>query len=530
MPPGVRLMDGRRMGCKRGGADGSVPEQGGTMERLPKRIPTGRGILCLILCVFFTALTTFQFSYYAAYTNYRVRMAETVQALQAERDAAIAERDAMILAREDTIAGLSERAEALSDRLVALTGAEDGSAEDCLRLLLAASLRRADGIAGSADEKYIDAQVDAYMERYASDFTAVAEKLLFLDYLYRTNYIGTLDTAALDESLVEAYIAAAGDIYGHYYTEEEYEDFRLSMESAVCGIGTVVGSADGGRAIAILHVHSHSPAATAGLQAGDLIRSLDGQTVESLGYAEACAGIAGEEGSTVTLGIERAGEPFTRTLLRARVTADVVLTRIYTAGSDRIGYLRITEFTAQTDSQFRKACEEMEAAGVSALIFDLRDNGGGLLSSILHTLDYICPAGTPLISYEYRNPNLARETYYAEDPHTLTVPMYVLQNERTASAAELFCACLGQGGATLIGTTTYGKGTMQTGYTLEDGSYITVSVALYAPGTGENYEGHGVEPDYAAYPSEGYEEVSVWQLPASKDGALQTALSLCGAG
>ena len=154
----------------------------------------------------------------------------------------------------------------------------------------------------------------------------------------------------------------------------------------------------------------------------------------------------------------------------------------------------------------------------------MRDNGGGLLTSILNVLDWLLPKGTPLASYEFKNENNARPMHVAESEHTVSLPMYVLQNGNTASAAELFCSVLGKNGATLIGTETYGKGTMQTGYLLENGAYVTVSVALYAPGDGENYEGVGVLPTVSASPEGIWAQASIWKLPHEQDVPLKTAL------
>lgn len=493
-----------------------------------KQVPMRRAVLCVILCVVFTALTTYQFSYYGAFARYRAELADLTEEMRIEREEAAMEREALTAAHEDTVAALKARADELATRLTALTGSETGTAEDCLRLLLRQSLLRRDGEVGSTSSDKIEEQVTQYMETHANNALAVAEQLLFIDYLYRNNYVGDTDGLTAEEltaALARAYIDAAGDVYAKYYTPEEYLRFRDKMQSRSSGIGTIITMGDDGSSIEILHVHTGSPAEKAGLMAGDLIRRINGRAVDTStteAYEAAAGKIGGEKGSEVTLTLERDGTPFEKTLTRDEVNADTVIYRMI----GEIGYVRILNFTAGTAAQFAVACEELESAGATAFVFDVRDNGGGLLTAIIDVLDYILPAGTPLISYTYKNQNNQRVPCVAETEQALSLPIYVLTNRVTASAAELFCAVLGKNGATLVGETTYGKGTMQTGYLLENGAYITVSVALYAPGAGENYEGLGVLPDHTARPEAAYENVPIWKLPTDKDLALEKALEL----
>ena len=187
-------------------------------------------------------------------------------------------------------------------------------------------------------------------------------------------------------------------------------------------------------------------------------------------------------------------------------------------------------FTAATARRLQAAYTDLkENEGVEALVFDVRDNTGGLLSSIIEVLDFILPKGTPLVRYEFRNPYTQKDAEYAESEHCIEMPMYVLQNGNTASAAELFAATLRDSGvATLIGETTYGKGQMQTGWRMNDGSYIAVSVAYYSAPVSGNYEGVGVAPDLLRQPVAGYEDALIYLLPEDKDIPLQTALAAAG--
>ena len=492
-----------------------------------KQVPLGRAILCVILCAAFAAITTFQFSYYAAYTDYQKELSELATSIT----------DTWFLYQEEKAknatlsAALAQRtaeAEALAGKLTALTGKSDGGTpEDCLRHLVRSYLEKRHGSTAVPSE-YLDKEVDAYMQKHAGDFLAVVERLLFVDYLYRTHYAGdSPGVEDMQEAILEGYIAAAGDVYASYYTPEEFEAYRDRLQSVLCGIGIVTTADKSERFVPVLHVHSHSPAKEAGLQAGDRIIEVDGKPVSELGHEKAVAAISGKEGTNVTVKLERGIFEYTYIMTRRTVNADAVICRSYTENGKKIGYIRLLTFSSDLPRQLKEAYAILQKEGIEALIFDVRDNTGGLLSAIVEVLDFILPKGTPLVSYEYKNPYTQKADQFAESEHYIELPMYVLQNGKTASAAELFSSVM-QDHATLIGETTYGKGQMQTGYRMEDGSYITVTVARYAPYGRENYDGVGVSAEVEENPPADYADVLIYLLPESKDRPLKAALAMAG--
>lgn len=492
-----------------------------------KQVSLGRAILCVILCAAFAAITTFQFAYYAAYTDYQKELSELSASItdtwflyQEEK-----EKNATLTA---ALAQKTAEAEALAGKLSALTGKSDGGTpEDCLRHLVRSYLEKRHGSTAVPSE-YLDKEVDAYMQKHAGDFLAVVERLLFVDYLYRTHYAGDAPNAEdMQEAILEGYIAAAGDVYASYYTPEEFEAYRDRLQSVLCGIGIVTSADKSERFVPVLHVHSHSPAKEAGLQAGDRIIEVDGRPVSELGHEKAVAAISGKEGTSVTVKVERGIFEYTYTMTRRTVNADAVICRSYTENGKKIGYIRLLTFSSDLPRQLKEAYAILQKEGIEALIFDVRDNTGGLLSAIVEVLDFILPKGTPLVSYEYKNPYTQKADQFAESEHSIDLPMYVLQNGKTASAAELFSAVM-QDHATLIGETTFGKGQMQTGYRMEDGSYIAVTVARYAPYGRENYDGVGVPAEVEEDPPSDYADVLIYLLPESKDRPLKTALAMAG--
>lgn len=506
------------------------------MKLLKKQVSLLRAVLCVALCVVFTGLTTYQFCYYAVYSDYRQQLGDQTTAMQAEFDLLLAGRDAQIAsltaelaATETARDSLAAEVGELTKRLVSITGSREGTAEDCLRLLLLASLNAQNVGTTASQPAHREAEVAAYMETYASDFVSLAERLLFIDFLYRTNYAGTLPgNDALQAGMAEGYIAAAGDVYAKFYTPAEYRDFAASMNASIrCGIGVVSTEDPAGGAMLVLHVHTASPAKEAGLLAGDRILAIDGQSVAVIGYEAARALVAGEPDTTITLTVARGEETLRLTAVRRQVDADSVIYRTYTENGKRIGYLRLLSFNAKTAEQLEAALLALQREGVAGLVFDVRDNTGGYLSSIVSVLDRILPKGKLLISLAYGNENNGQTAYYSEDDEQLTLPIVVLQNRRTASAAELFAGALRDHGyATLIGETTFGKCTMQTGYRLNDGSYITVTVADYLPPSGTSYEGTGLAPDISAPVAEEYVETTIYLLPKEQDAPLHTALAL----
>lgn len=501
-----------------------------------KYVPRGRAILCVILCAVFVALTTYQFSYYAAWSGFRHQLAETEAALRAEREAAIAAKNAeiaaletTIAARDEAIAALNARADGLVARLVELTGSEEGTAEDCLRKLLYAALVRGENSAFTTPEtEDRRAQIEAYIATYADDFWALSKQLLFIDYLYQVNYVADVDYALTAEAMIEAYAAAAGDVYAGYYTAEEYAAYLDTLNSSVTGIGVVGAPSNDESVIDVLHVHSASPSAAAGILAGDRILAVNGQTVAALGYTEACARIAGEVGTAVTLTVQTgSATPRTVTVTRAKSEADTVIYRTYEAGTATVGYIRILNFTAATGEHFADAVEAVRTAGAEALVLDVRDNTGGLLSSALAVLEYLLPTGTPLVAYDHGNENNQAGVYTATDAQAVDLPIYVLQNRRTASAAELLAAVLArQTDAALIGEITYGKGLMQRTFHLPDGDHLSISVAYFRPAEGASFDGVGVAPAHIAVPEGVWAEASIYRLPLTRDVALQKALAL----
>ena len=323
-----------------------------------------------------------------------------------------------------------------------------------------------------------------------SDELAPTVALAFLEGYY--DLVDLTDEGAVTDAIIDSYVTSLGDRYSVYRTKDEYKDYTSGMSGNYTGIGIVVTQSDEG----LIHINSVNEGGSAyeeGLKAGDLITSVDGIPVLERGYEDSINAISGEEGTTVTLTVDRDGESLTFTLTRRKLVESSVTYSL----ENGIGYIKISSFKSNTDEQFIAAVDYMEKNGVKAVIYDLRNNTGGYLSSVLNALDYVAPKGTTLASFS----NDYDDDEVSKSSHSFLIPSVVICNEMTASAGELFTAGIrdladmGYLDATLVGTKTFGKGIMQSTFTLSDRSTITLTVAYYMPPSGKNYHEVGITPD-----------------------------------
>ena len=314
----------------------------------------------------------------------------------------------------------------------------------------------------------------------------VLQKLSEVEGLIDQHYLFDVDAEEAANSTAAGY-ASALDQYSIYRDPTEYEAFQDKNEGEMCGIGITVAQYHPD-SLTVLFLTDHSPAAGL-LLPGDEIIAVEGETVESLGYADAVSKVKGEEGSYVSLTVRRDEQELAVSVQRQ----DIVNTGIYSMRFEGVGYVRISTFNNATPDAFTSAVTGLIGDGADSLLFDVRSNGGGLLNSVTAMLDFLLPSGD-LVSKTGKD---GRTTVlYTSDENCIDLPMAVLVNESTASAAELFACDLQEyGAATVVGTQTFGKGVMQTTYPLSDGSSLTLTTDYYNPSSGQNYNGTGVIPD-----------------------------------
>lgn len=294
----------------------------------------------------------------------------------------------------------------------------------------------------------------------------------------------------LMEGALYGLVESLQDPYSAYLSPEEMENLLIQAGGAYSGIGVEV-TMENNRVTVIAPI-AGSPAEKAGLLPGDQIVEVNGKNIEGLPLNDAVKDIRGKEGTEVTLGIVREGLPgiFRITLTRARIERSSLKTEML---ADGMGYLALSQFADNSDAEFTKAIRQLKDQGMKGLILDLRDNPGGYLDVVVDIAKQIVPRG--LIVYtEDRNGNRVEE--YRSSLRQRGYPMVVLVNGNSASASEILAGALQDSGVPVVGSRTYGKGTVQRFYPLDDGSYVKLTMARFFTPKGRAIQGNGIVPDY----------------------------------
>lgn len=316
-------------------------------------------------------------------------------------------------------------------------------------------------------------------------------KINKISELIDDKYLFDYKKGDIETAIIKAYVSGLGDPYSQYYTKEEFEQIGQSAAGSYCGVGVYVTYEENGRGIKILQVIEGGPAEDAGLEEGDIITAIDGNAIVLDDFDMATSPLAGEEGTKVTVTILRNGKEKDYELTRSVIKQNYVKSGML---DNNIGYVYLAQFTASSVEQFKNAVEELKKDGAESIIFDLRDNPGGVLNGAVSILDYLLPEG--LIAYvedKYGN----RKDYNSTDgTDELDIPCVVLVNENSASASELFTGALkDRGYATVVGKKTFGKGIVQSLFALGDGSGLKITVERYFTPNGVCIHGTGIEPD-----------------------------------
>lgn len=347
---------------------------------------------------------------------------------------------------------------------------------------------------------------------------AIYEKITEINKIVRENFNGEVDETQLLDSISAGFAFGIGDDYAEYYTAQEYSELKDDINGKAVGIGITCTKDTEGYA-RLISVFADSPAEISGLMKGDQIVKVAGIDVLT-SYSEAIAALKGDAGEPVIVTYRREGEDTEVEITRRKVTVPSVETQMLEGD---IAYIKITEFSSNTVNQFESAVGAALDKKAKGIIFDVRNNGGGTVKSAAQMIDTIVPEG-PVISST--NKNGETKVVYTSDSADVSVPMAVLVNKNTASAAELFAAALRDfEKAKLIGSVTYGKGVMQDIYPLSDGSAIKITTARFNPPKSENFDGVGLKPDFVVDLS-AEQEKTWYELDATSDPQLIKAISV----
>ena len=342
-----------------------------------------------------------------------------------------------------------------------------------------------------------------------------AEIGAYLDRFFIDDY----DEDALADAAASAMVAATGDRWSYYLTAEEKSSYDEQMQNAYVGIGVTITAQEELGGMRIEAVTAGGPAEEAGILVGDIITEVEGEKTLELGMAGTRAKVRGEEGTSVTLTVLRGDARFPVTVERRSIQTPVAT---YEMLDGQIGYIRIANFDSRCAEETNAAMDELIAQGAKALIFDVRYNGGGYKDELVKVLDKILPEGILFQSEDYKGTKQIDRS----DESSIELPMAVLVNQDSYSAAEFFAAAIQEyDWGTIVGTKTVGKGNFQTAFTLSDGSMLNLSIGKYYTPQGRSLTGTGVTPDIELVLSDENEaKLSYGRLEKADDAQLQAAI------
>ena len=331
-------------------------------------------------------------------------------------------------------------------------------------------------------------------------------------------FVGEYDeNKAMDEALA-GYIYGLGDRWSGYYNTEQTKEINEVSSNSYYGIGATVLRNDNGE-YEIASINKNGGAYKEGLVIKDIITSVDG--VPSYTFAstdDLVAAVRGEEGTSVVIGYRRAGSEGEVTVTRSKIYNESIEARII---GNNVGYVVIDNFETNADKEFIEKVRDLEKKGVKAFIFDVRFNGGGYVTVMKNMLDILLPEGTVISMVD----KAGKRSELKSDAAAIELPMVVITNEYSISAAEFFAAALQEYGvAKVVGDPTGGKGYSQNLFTLRDGSSVNLSTSRYYTPKGESLIDRGVTPDVAVSLSD-EDFINFYTLTDAQDTQLQTALN-----
>ena len=330
-------------------------------------------------------------------------------------------------------------------------------------------------------------------------------------------------TLSAEDWIYSAYVMSLGDPYSAYYTAEDYQALMESTEGEYCGVGVLLSQNVYTGVINVLKVFKEAPADMAGMLPGDVITAVDDLNVIGMDLSLVVSDhIKGEEGTDVTLTVyrESVGEYIDLTMTRSIVQHPTVE---YEMLEDQIGYINLSSFEDVSAAQFINAVEDLESKGMKALVLDIRNNTGGVVTAAEDIADYILPDGKDIVSFKGKG--IEDSTDVSRDRHQLDMPMVVLVNGQSASASEILSGALGyHDAAVIVGTKTFGKGIAQGMFSIPDGSALKLTTAYYYLPSGECIHEKGIEPDVEVELLEELE--TMVEIPKEKDNQLQAAIAV----
>jgi carboxyl-terminal processing protease len=345
-------------------------------------------------------------------------------------------------------------------------------------------------------------------------------KLDVLEQLILDRFIGEKDKTAMEDAAAYAMIGALGDRWSYYIPADELSAYQEQMKNAYVGVGITITQPEDRSGLNVEQVTAGGPAEEAGVLAGDFIVAVDGTEIAGMDIGDIKTRIQGQVETTVELTVHRGEETLNITVTRREIKTAVATGQMLT---EDVGYVRIVNFNTNCTTETIAAIEELVAQGAKKLVFDVRNNPGGYASELVKVLDYLLPEGKIFTRVDYTG----KETTDMSDADFLDMPMAVLVNGNSYSAAEFFAAALREyDAAVVVGEKTCGKGYFQVTYQLPDGSAVGLSIGKYYTPKGESLAEVGITPDNVVpVKDEVAAQIYAGTLAPAEDPQVQAAVS-----
>lgn len=336
--------------------------------------------------------------------------------------------------------------------------------------------------------QYLNTRYAAVLSAREED-SPVQAKAAEVQEIIETYFIDDYDEDTLADGAASGMVDATGDEWSYYLSADEVAAYEESMANAYVGVGiTITEDAEAG-GMRVEEVAAGGPAEEAGIRVGDLLLAVEGEDVLTLGIDGTRNLVRGEEGTRVNMHFSRNGTEYDVSVERRSIETPVVTGELL---DENIGYIKIGNFDERSAAETIAFVKDLIGQGAEALLFDVRFNPGGYADELVKVLDYLLPEGDLFRSVDYAG----REEVDTSDASCVELPMAVLVNEDSYSAAEFFAAALQEyEWATIVGSQTYGKGNFQTAFYLSDGSMVNLSIGKYYTPGGKSLSETGVTPD-----------------------------------
>ena len=346
-----------------------------------------------------------------------------------------------------------------------------------------------------------------------------ANKLVQLETLIGECFIGEVDVSEMEDAAAIAMVECL-DRWSYYIPADQYQAYQEQMDNAYVGVGITIQLDEESKGFRIKEVTQNGPAREAGIQVDDILIGAAGQDIRGMDTEGVAGLVKGKENTKVELTVLRDGEEKRFTVTRKKVAVTVATGTMLDGG---IGLVTIENFDARCAEETIAAIDSLVEQGATAIIFDVRNNPGGFAAEMVEILDYLLPKGELFRTVDYRD----REDVQMSDAKYLDLPMAVLVNRNSYSAAEFFAAALNDyDAAVIVGEQTSGKGHFQNTFELSDGSAVSLSVGKYFTPGGVSLEGVGITPEVPVAVNEETEALIYYnQLPAAEDPQIQAAIA-----